>query len=691
MKLIQKGKYQYDTRKQPLGGGSYGKVYQGTNNENKTAIAIKAVPTSLIRWNSKMNPDEIYKKKKLKEQLLSEVQCLREQAKLDCPYIQKFHECAETKSFVYIISELCNNGNLLEFQTNLAQKGQKLAEESAVEILYQIALGLSVVHNTKKIVHRDLKPANIFINDKVFKIGDFGFAKEASKISGTLCGSNLYMAPEQFEHNDPVHHTTKIDIWSFGVMADELLVQRPRNSMQNIISDARDGKYIIPSFVKISDQAHSFLKSCLTKDYKERLSMQQLLQHPLFDNIRDHYDSTIHNDLIDKILGEGGSLELKQARVRSDEFNSERAKEYAEKHEAMSMIKTRERLPTINQDEELRERGYSNTTNLVKSSGLVVSGSPGEDQQLNLTSQENQKKLDRERDEAENLCQIVNDQNAMARQKNPANNSDYQDLETDVNKEEPSDQKSIFVEDQNTEPIPKISKADLIAQRIDSIKKKQIAYRNVACFFFRTVQLFLETKHISEYSSYFICKKACLKQTELVGLENGLLKSESEVLHYCTKEDWDFWKLNDQEYSEFYDFFLDDLDESIKVHQDMYRRFIKKYPPKSDPYEKHKDIINLNHLEGGESKAFDDVMKTLLNWNVKNLQKKVNDSSQINGGVRDMMVKCAVYLSLMERFDHEREVTEFSLNFDENVKKIKEMSVEEKEEFIEKVQSGGCL
>ena len=29
----------------------------------------------------------------------------------------------------------------------------------------------------EKIIHRDLKPANILINEGVYKIGDFGFAK----------------------------------------------------------------------------------------------------------------------------------------------------------------------------------------------------------------------------------------------------------------------------------------------------------------------------------------------------------------------------------------------------------------------------------------------------------------------------------------------------------------------------------
>ena len=48
-------------------------------------------------------------------------------------------------------------------------------------------------------MHRDFKAGNVFIKDDVFKIGDFGFAKQVDRIAVTILGTPLYMAPELLE------------------------------------------------------------------------------------------------------------------------------------------------------------------------------------------------------------------------------------------------------------------------------------------------------------------------------------------------------------------------------------------------------------------------------------------------------------------------------------------------------------
>ena len=58
-------------------------------------------------------------------------------------------------------------------------------------------------------MHRDFKTANVFIKDDVFKIGDFGFAKQVDYMAITILGTPYYMAPELLENK---RYTNKTDI-----------------------------------------------------------------------------------------------------------------------------------------------------------------------------------------------------------------------------------------------------------------------------------------------------------------------------------------------------------------------------------------------------------------------------------------------------------------------------------------------
>jgi eukaryotic-like serine/threonine-protein kinase len=60
-----------------------------------------------------------------------------------------------------------------------------------------------------------MKPENVFINKNIHKIGDFGFAREASKFQSSL-GTCLYMSPE-FYTGEPKNE--KVDVWALGVIA----------------------------------------------------------------------------------------------------------------------------------------------------------------------------------------------------------------------------------------------------------------------------------------------------------------------------------------------------------------------------------------------------------------------------------------------------------------------------------------
>ena len=85
----------------------------------------------------------------------------------------------------------------------------------------------------KNIVHRDIKPENILLESNEIgnlnvKITDFGFSKCYDPVNfegfDEVLGSPLYMAPEIIKK---VKYDSKVDIWSFGILAYIILSGRP--------------------------------------------------------------------------------------------------------------------------------------------------------------------------------------------------------------------------------------------------------------------------------------------------------------------------------------------------------------------------------------------------------------------------------------------------------------------------------
>lgn len=94
----------------------------------------------------------------------------------------------------------------------------------------QILLGISYLH-AQGVAHRDIKPENLFFDTRGhLKIGDYGAStvyrlpwEGTVHMSTGLCGSEPYIAPEQF-HNKP-YDARLVDIWAVGVVYYCLLFQ----------------------------------------------------------------------------------------------------------------------------------------------------------------------------------------------------------------------------------------------------------------------------------------------------------------------------------------------------------------------------------------------------------------------------------------------------------------------------------
>ena len=153
-------------------------------------------------------------------------------------YLINFYQAIETTSRVYIILELAQGGDVLEW----IQRYGACAETLAGKWFSQMALGIAYLHS-KGIVHRDLKLENLLLDKREnVKISDFGFAKmvpssqpvhsspsyrqmnSLSHLSQTYCGSFAYACPEILLGLP--YNPFLSDTWSMGVILYTLVVAR---------------------------------------------------------------------------------------------------------------------------------------------------------------------------------------------------------------------------------------------------------------------------------------------------------------------------------------------------------------------------------------------------------------------------------------------------------------------------------
>ena len=112
--------------------------------------------------------------------------------------------------------------------------GKRLPVVDTVAVLRDVARALAYAHE-HGVVHRDIKPDNVLVAGGSAAVTDFGIAKALSSSRtfggehltrvGNSLGTPAYMAPEQVAADPNADH--RIDIYSFGAMAYELLTGSP--------------------------------------------------------------------------------------------------------------------------------------------------------------------------------------------------------------------------------------------------------------------------------------------------------------------------------------------------------------------------------------------------------------------------------------------------------------------------------
>mmetsp|Transcript_8120 Transcript_8120/g.23299 ORF Transcript_8120/g.23299 Transcript_8120/m.23299 type:complete len:377 (+) Transcript_8120:691-1821(+) len=210
--------------------------------------------------------------------------------------IVRFAGSFEDAKCVYIAQEDCSGGDLFQM---LNDCGGVMPERDVVlRVIAPLLISLHKLHLIN-VLHRDIKPENIFFSSNGdLKLGDFGLAIcTLTERPKSRVGTLDYMAPEvislpNHEEREAVekkhgmqnvsYYGPKVDVWSVGVLAYELLVGRPpfevEGERETALRIMFDDNIEFPA--RVGPEAASFIKLALTKSTAKRPTAMQILGHP---------------------------------------------------------------------------------------------------------------------------------------------------------------------------------------------------------------------------------------------------------------------------------------------------------------------------------------------------------------------------------------------------------------------------
>lgn len=178
--------------------------------------------SSVIFKVKKIATKEIYAAKIISKSYAHTVQLVKQIEKevsimnqISHPNIVKYYESFEiindiNESYIIIIMEYCENGNLWNFMKT------KDFQYHKNKIIKEFLEAIQYLHN-KGIAHCDIKLDNIVIDSNFnAKLSDFGYSQTEPICSDELkFGTLLYAPPELFIKGD--FWTFKADIWEVGI------------------------------------------------------------------------------------------------------------------------------------------------------------------------------------------------------------------------------------------------------------------------------------------------------------------------------------------------------------------------------------------------------------------------------------------------------------------------------------------